>query len=284
MRWGDEQFVKVFIRDTPDFMALGWEARALFWELLRKSDRAGIFELGKSGDRGVAAVTGIPFEVVERALRILVDDGCIEHRGACLVVRNKVDAQKSQQSDKARQQKAREVARDDARSKGAKPSRNVTPTQVPVTFCDKKSISVTQTSDPVTPRSDQIRREELEEISVCPETAEPSAVPPEPALLTYPCDGKPGFWALTQSQVSEWSTLYPSLDVLGESRKALAWVQAAPARRKTAGGMARFLVGWLGRSQNSAPARASPRQGGSGLPENWREHKAPWEETRNGNG
>lgn len=100
----------------------------------------------------------------------------------------------------------------------------------------------------------------------CGETAEPSSPPDAAALLTFPCDGEPASWPLTQSQVAEWSDLYPSLDVLAECRGALAWVLAAPSRRKTAGGMKRFIVGWLGRSQNKGGKPASQGNGHYTLP------------------
>ena len=72
MRWEDERYVRVYTRDTAELLALGWEARALFWEVLRKVDRAGLLPLGKTGVRGLAAVTGIPAEVVGRALALLL--------------------------------------------------------------------------------------------------------------------------------------------------------------------------------------------------------------------
>lgn len=56
--------------------------------------------------------------------------------------------------------------------------------------------------------------------------------------------------------------------MLGECRKALAWIGADASRRKTARGMKRFLVGWLGRAQNSGRARgpvpAPPRSNNTG--------------------
>lgn len=75
------------------------------------------------------------------------------------------------------------------------------------------------------------------------------------SLLIFPCDGKPGSWSLTEALHDEWRELYPSLDIIGESRKALAWIQADSSRKKTAKGMQRFLVGWLNRSQDRGPQR-----------------------------
>ncbi len=57
-----------------------------------------------------------------------------------------------------------------------------------------------------------------------------------------------GFWALHLPGVRRLQALYPNILVGDELRKALAWLQANPTRRKTDRGMARFLVGWLNKS------------------------------------
>lgn len=82
----------------------------------------------------------------------------------------------------------------------------------------------------------------------CTET--PSVSVPNESILSFPCDGSPAEWDLTSAQEREWTALFPSLDILAESRSAMAWILADPARKKTAKGMKRFLVGWFGRSQN----------------------------------
>ena len=70
------------------------------------------------------------------------------------------------------------------------------------------------------------------------------------SCLCFPVIGssvEPG-WLLSETQVVEWEALFPGLNVRGECRNALAWVQANPTRRKTARGMLRYLVGWLSRA------------------------------------
>jgi hypothetical protein len=92
------------------------------------------------------------------------------------------------------------------------------------------------------------------------ETAKPSAPsqpPPAEILLTYPCDGIPREWYLTKSQVARWRELFPSLDLGAECRAALAYVEAAPTRRKTATGMPKYLTNWLTKSQNEPSRRAA---------------------------
>lgn len=76
--------------------------------------------------------------------------------------------------------------------------------------------------------------------------------PSEPKpLLTFPCVGTPPTWDLTCTLAAKLKDAYPALDRKAEYMKALAWLEANPARRKTARGMARFLNGWLERAQNS---------------------------------
>ena len=137
MRWEDERYVRAYTRDTLEWLALGWEAHALFWELLRKADRAGILELGRAGHVGISVATGIPIDVVERALPSLLRDGCVSERGTCLVIKNYIDAQEAKASDKQRQREHRAKARDLALSQ------NVTGQAIAVTGCDEKSRTVT---------------------------------------------------------------------------------------------------------------------------------------------
>jgi hypothetical protein len=98
---------------------------------------------------------------------------------------------------------------------------------------------------------------ETESWSECAEPREDArSTPVDLPLVEFPCDGSPRRWALTPSIAQELHEAFPSQDILGEARKALAWVRASPERRKTARGMRRFLTGWIGRAQD-AP-RAGP--------------------------
>jgi hypothetical protein len=85
-----------------------------------------------------------------------------------------------------------------------------------------------------------------------------------PPLLEIPCAGKGAkAWGLQQQDLDGWATAYPGLEVLAEVRKAKAWLEANPTRGKTHGGMARFLVNWLSRAQDSgraSPGRVAPLQ------------------------
>jgi hypothetical protein len=243
VRWADERYVRIYTRDTPDLAAMGWEARALLWEVFRKMDRAGILQMGKSGHRGLAALVSMPFEVTERALAILLEDGVLETQGTCLVCRNFMDAQECSKSDAGRQRDKRERDRVAALSQNVTaPSQNVTPESRKVTDSHEPSRDVTPyRADPVPSKPTR----SMPEITI---SAEPACA--APALVTFPCSGKPDSWGMTECHREEWVSAYPGVDVIGEARKALAWVNANPTKRKTARGMAKFLLGWMGRVQD----------------------------------
>lgn len=117
----------------------------------------------------------------------------------------------------------------------------------------RNAHSVTKSAPREEKRREEKNIREITNVISCPETQSASSV------LTFPVDGKPGIWHLTQEQVDEWSQVYPNLDVLAECRKALAWVNAN--ERKTARGMGRFLLRWIDRAQNTPRRQAMERTG-----------------------
>lgn len=114
------------------------------------------------------------------------------------------------------------------------------------------------------------KRVDQDQLLAASAAKEPAASPPPPLallpseskpapLLVFPCSGKksdPREWGLTRAQVDEWSQAYPAVDVLGEARRILAWVNAKPERRKTARGWPAAFVRWLGGEQNKARGSA----------------------------
>lgn len=114
MRWEDERYVRVYTRDTVDWLALSWDAQALLVQLLRKVDRAGLLPLGRHGKRGVAVAVGHPgrWPCIEPALEELLADGCIEIRAGVLFFKNFIAAQETPQSDKQRKAESRARAAD----------------------------------------------------------------------------------------------------------------------------------------------------------------------------
>lgn len=83
----------------------------------------------------------------------------------------------------------------------------------------------------------------------------------EPDILTFPCaKGKrtaDESWGLKSKQVSDWQSAFPGVQVLAECKKALAWVMANPAHKKTASGMPEFLYRWLAKVNDRRPPGSS---------------------------
>jgi hypothetical protein len=76
-------------------------------------------------------------------------------------------------------------------------------------------------------------------------------------VMVFKTNGTPDTWALTSDLVTMWQKAFPGVDVKAECEKAGAWVESNPTKRKTAGGMAKFLYGWMARANDRG---AIPRQ------------------------
>lgn len=118
MDWSNERYVRIYTRDTGDWLALSWDAQSLFMHLCRKVDRAGVLELGKQGKKTVAVVLSqvALWDRLAPALEELLEDGCVELRGDVLVIPNFVPAQEAPQSDRLRQAESRARRREMAQS------------------------------------------------------------------------------------------------------------------------------------------------------------------------
>jgi hypothetical protein len=180
VNWQDEQFVKVYTRDTGEWTLLSWDAQALLLQILRKVDRSGVLQLGKHGARVLPAALGHreQAERITAALAELTADGCVVLRPECLVVPNFIAAQTSRQSDKARQQSARDRRR--AESMGASLPADKETSQN-VTDCHLASPDVTQ-SHLESPRV-TLDKNRSEEIRLDLSCAKPNPQQPELALV-----------------------------------------------------------------------------------------------------
>jgi hypothetical protein len=114
--WANESYVRLYTRDTTDWLSLSFEAKALFCLLLRKVDRAGVLPLGKAGPRGAIVAIGHSdlWPKLEPALNELAADGCVTMSLTHLVIPNFLQAQETQMSDKERKRKSRELRRNQA--------------------------------------------------------------------------------------------------------------------------------------------------------------------------
>ena len=81
---------------------------------------------------------------------------------------------------------------------------------------------------------------------------------PEPVFMTIRSVNNEDV-PILEADVDKWAEAYPAVDVRTEVRQAGAWCDANPRNRKSAGGMKRFLVNWLSRSQDRASRSGSGR-------------------------
>jgi hypothetical protein len=84
-----------------------------------------------------------------------------------------------------------------------------------------------------------------------------NAAPPTETVMEFPIKGKPGTWKLRKEKRDEWHETYGDLlDVDHELARARQWLLDNSKRKKTPGGMLKFLSGWLAR-QNDKGGRGS---------------------------
>lgn len=110
--------------------------------------------------------------------------------------------------------------------------------------------------------TDSINRSEPytnKQISDAPSELEAS----EPPEICLPTNRKDQFYEVSTTQVMEWKQTYPAVNVLDQLRKMKVWSDANPRKRKTQGGMVRFITAWLGREQDKGrylPPEEQPKQ------------------------
>ena len=78
--------------------------------------------------------------------------------------------------------------------------------------------------------------------------AEPQAAGAPPVLSLPLNDGT--FFDVSENDRAKWSQLYPNVDVLQQLRNMAGWCDANPTKRKTRGGIKRFITAWLAREQD----------------------------------
>lgn len=85
----------------------------------------------------------------------------------------------------------------------------------------------------------------------------------EPPVICLPTNRKDQFYEVSTTQVMEWKQTYPAVNVFDQLRKMKVWSDANPRKRKTQGGMVRFITAWLGREQDKGrylPPEEQPKQ------------------------
>jgi hypothetical protein len=113
MDWSNEEYVRLYTRETADDLELSWEALALWRAMLCKFDRSGVIPV-RNGWPSIARMVRMPTDVVERAGPELVTDGRVRVTKHGFVAPNFTEAQTASKSDKARQKDSRDRRRETA--------------------------------------------------------------------------------------------------------------------------------------------------------------------------
>ena len=78
--------------------------------------------------------------------------------------------------------------------------------------------------------------------------AEPLAARTPPVISLLLNDGT--FFDVLENDTVRWAQLYPNVDVPQQLRNMAGWCDSNPTKRKTRGGIKRFITSWLAREQN----------------------------------
>lgn len=107
------------------------------------------------------------------------------------------------------------------------------------------------------PRNPIQSESESESESKCAERGESAAS--TPPVITLPLnDGKE--WPVTEAMATEFGLLYPAVDIPQALRSMRGWLLSNPTKRKTRGGISRFVNSWLSREQDKGGNQASERR------------------------
>lgn len=108
MNFANEKWVKLYTRNTTNWVLLPWQSRCLFPLLLRAVDRTGCLDVGEHEIEAVSKLLDIPKDIVSVGIQGLEAKGML-HRGIqCLIISNFEQAQEAITAPALRQQNYRE--------------------------------------------------------------------------------------------------------------------------------------------------------------------------------
>jgi hypothetical protein len=76
-------------------------------------------------------------------------------------------------------------------------------------------------------------------------------------------------YPIYQSDIEEWTSLYPAVDVMQELRNMRGWCSGNAKKRKTRAGIKRFIVAWLAKEQDKGGTHGSVRNSNQAVEDKW---------------
>ena len=111
-------------------------------------------------------------------------------------------------------------------------------------ICEQMKSNVPEES-----RNRGIEESRNEESYYCTERSDNHSMPEPETFIELPLNDKT-MHQVTVEDVDKYEALYPSVDVKQELRNMFEWLDSNPKKRKTRGGIKRFITNWLSREQN----------------------------------
>jgi hypothetical protein len=116
VNWSDEQYVKVYKRETLTILSLDWDARSVLRALLLKLDGAGVMETGNLDQaEAVALQLRAPVDVVRRGLPALIACGTVVEVRNGILLPNFVAAQEATKTERLKKADQRQRDADQRR-------------------------------------------------------------------------------------------------------------------------------------------------------------------------
>lgn len=145
MDFANEEYRRLYVRDTITWKRLGWEGQCVLVQILRKMDRAGVLDLGGLPPAdAVALAVGTEISNIETGLGRILHLEVLKHAGDSLVWPKFVEAQTVSKTDKQRQRESRDRRRSTSLDEPAAVTKRDDSESRNVTDCHSSSQSVTR--------------------------------------------------------------------------------------------------------------------------------------------
>ena len=101
---------------------------------------------------------------------------------------------------------------------------------------------------------DKDRDKDMDKDSINTISPEPDKSAPDPSGIKLPLNDKT-YYDVPLSDIELWKDTYPAVDVEGELRRMIAWLESNHTKKKTRRGITRFINSWLSRTQDRGGSR-----------------------------
>lgn len=253
--------------DVEPVTMLGMLISLWLWALdnVQDGNLAGI------SNRSVARAARWPEKKADKLMSALIANRWIDQDGESLSIHDwaeytgrlmdgrKKDAERKRKKREEKKQKASGRDAEHPKTSGGRPAdiQQTSATGPEKIHCYSNSNSNNNILSTVSPNGDTVESNILPGAEAAPGRSQTDDLPP--AVIAIPLnDGTE--YPISPQNVTEWESLYPAVDIMGELRKMRGWSIANPKKRKTKGGIMRFANAWLAKVQDGY----HPKEGSNG--------------------